>query len=47
MMGLGYFRLDLTKGVVLDTYLKTESRRTSIGTRAVMRILDRMAILEI
>lgn len=44
MMGLKRALTEAFSIIGIDTYLKTASKSTSMGTRAVMRRLDRMAI---
>lgn len=47
MMGLNRPLTEAFPNMGIDTYLKTVSKSTSMGTRAVMRRLDRMAIARI
>lgn len=44
MMGLNRALTEAFPNMGIDTYLKTESKSTRMGTRAVMRRLDLMAI---
>lgn len=44
MMGLKHTLTEAFPNMDIDAYLKTVSKSTSMGTRAVMRRLDRMAI---
>lgn len=44
MLGLKRALTEAFPNVGIDTYLITESKSTRMGTRAVMRRLDRMAI---
>lgn len=47
MMGLKRALTEPFPNMGIDTYLKTVSKSTSMGTRAVMRRLDRMAIARV
>lgn len=44
MMGLNRALTEAFPNMGIDTYLKTESKSTRMGTRAVMRRLDLVAI---
>lgn len=45
MMGLKHPLMEAFLDMGIDAYLKTVSKSTSMGTSAVMRRLDRMAIV--
>lgn len=47
MMGLKYALTEAFPNMGIGAYLKTVSKSTSMGTTAVMRRLDRMAIVRL